>query len=125
MAKQLIYGLLAIAFAGPALAGGRYVEVWNPPEARSAAPMHAKKAMVSGHRSEKRRQVSVYGAASQLHGKPRAAISAENFRQAPAHPAAASAAYAAPTFDEIPRQITPEGNVLRVKGGRERVDVVR
>ncbi|CAG9243857.1 hypothetical protein [Paraburkholderia caribensis] len=29
------------------------------------------------------------------------------------------------TFDDIPRQLTPEGNVLRVKGGYSQAEVVR
>lgn len=29
------------------------------------------------------------------------------------------------TFNDIPQQITPEGNVLRVAGGQSRIDVER
>lgn len=31
-------------------------------------------------------------------------------------PTPRASTFVAPTFDEIPRQTTPEGNVLRVKG---------
>ncbi|MGT2476525.1 hypothetical protein [Paraburkholderia terrae] len=121
MSKHLMYSLLAMTFAGPALASGHYVlEVWNPPEARGAAAVHTKKAM-SAHKSVKWRHVSLYAAASHTRHKPGAAISG----QSPAHATTMLAASAAPPFDDIPRQIAPEGNVLRVSGGQERVDVER
>lgn len=71
----MVYGLLVTTFAGPAVAGGHYVEVWNPLEARSTAAM-PKKAMVSVHKSAKRRHVSLYAAASHRRCKSGAAITA-------------------------------------------------
>lgn len=125
LAKQLVYGLLAITFAGPALAGGRYVEVWNPPEARGATAVHKKKATLSAHESAKRRHASLYVAAPHVHREPGAAIPARTSVHAPAHATSTPAASAAPTFDDLPRQLTPEGNVLRVKGSHGRIDVER
>jgi hypothetical protein len=118
LAKHVIFGLLAVALASPALAGDHYVEVWNPPEARGMAAVRPKQPAVSAHRPLKRRRVSISAAKPRHH---RDAVTA-----GPRVPAPVAASHAAtPTFDDIPRQITPEGNVLRVKGGQAHAEVER
>jgi hypothetical protein len=123
--KRLVYGLLAMTFAGPALAGERYVEVWNPPEARGVAAAHTKKATMSAHKSVKQRHVSLYAAASHTRRKPGLTTPAQSSVPDPVPATSTPAASAAPTFDDIPRQIAPEGDVLRVTGRWKRFGVER
>jgi len=107
-------GLFAMAVASSALAHEHYIEVWNPPEARGAT---VQRQQHPAHKASKRRRVSF--AAEQHRSRHRIAVSA------PASPAATASSQARPTFDEIPRQITPEGNVLRVTGGHAQVRIAR
>lgn len=118
MTRTLICSLLCLAVMAPAIAGEHYVEVWNPPEARAHAPTMAKPAAaVKAHKPLKRKRVSL----GVPHTAPRVVARVAPRAVAPravVAPAAAqtsaSSAKSTPSFDAIPRQITPEGNVLRV-----------
>lgn len=108
--------LLAIAFpAFPTFAGARYVEVWNPPEARvdtqrvqpaRKAPKHRRASMRTGRTQLPSRSVAAAPG-------PKASVAAVGHRTGE------------PRYDDIPRQITPEGNVLRVGGRGAEVEVER
>ncbi|BEU27463.1 hypothetical protein PBP221_76030 (plasmid) [Paraburkholderia sp. 22B1P] len=108
-AKHVISGLVVMWLASAALAGGHYVEVWNPPEARGGVAEYTTRPEAVARNPKKPRHSGVNTASAQRRRTAPLAVPPSERR--------ASAA-AAPTFDDIPRQITPEGNVLRVRASR-------
>lgn len=111
--KHLIFALTGLVVGSTAHAGERYLEVWNPPEARLA------------HRGIVHKPVQHHRLAFHpRHDVRRHKIVASI--PTVARPAAESktAGTPKPSFDDIPRQLTPEGNVLRVRGS-QRVEVQR
>ncbi|KVL55972.1 hypothetical protein WS99_09950 [Burkholderia territorii] len=163
-------GLLALSFASTGWAAEHYVEVWNPPEARSPAA-HAQARtpdarMPDARTPDARMPAARPGADVHAGGKtvekhasvqPKAAVKlhkrrvAQAVKTAPRRPAAATVdAPAAPrpvtqpapgrltvmqpalpdtphalTFPDIPRQYTPDGNVLRVGTRSRSAEVTR
>ncbi|AFQ46909.1 hypothetical protein [Burkholderia cepacia] len=144
-------GLLALTVASTGWAAEHYVEVWNPPEARlpaartpaartgadpragsKGAEKHASvppKAVVKPH---KRRVAQAMKTAP--HRPPAAAAEAPAAPHPVAQPApgrltvmqpAAPDATHALGFSDIPRQYTPDGNVLRVGTGSRSAEVTR
>jgi hypothetical protein len=109
--------------ASSALAGERIVEIWNPPEARAMAP-HAAVKRVRPNRNKVSIARRAPAQAHRLHanaapgssGSPALAASRArgngNGNGYPAPPPRDTA-----RFDDIPRIVTPEGNILRVGGG--------
>ena len=90
-----------------ASAQARYVEVWNPPEARAhTIPVTPK--------TVKHRHVNV----------PRARR-ARFPANAIAAPRARAAKHSGLTYETIPRKLTPEGNVLRVSASHTRAHLER
>ncbi|KVL26329.1 hypothetical protein WS98_30410 [Burkholderia territorii] len=158
-------GLLALSFASTGWAAEHYVEVWNPPEARSPAahaPAHTPDARMPDARTPAARpgaDVHAGGKTVEKHAsvQPKAAVKlhkrrvAQAVKTAPRRPAAATVdAPAAPrpvtqpapgrltvmqpalpdtphalTFPDIPRQYTPDGNVLRVGTRSRSAEVTR
>ncbi|KWA14139.1 hypothetical protein WT41_03360 [Burkholderia territorii] len=158
-------GLLALSFASTGWAAEHYVEVWNPPEARSPAahaPAHTPDARMPDTRTPAARpgaDVHAGGKTVEKHAsvQPKAAVKlhkrrvAQAVKTAPRRPAAATVdAPAAPrpvtqpapgrltvmqpalpdtphalTFPDIPRQYTPDGNVLRVGTRSRSAEVTR
>lgn len=112
-----MFGLILTTFASAALAGERYIEVWNPPEARGDGSL-AKRAEVPAPRHKGTRRSPASLRSASVHTRHALSDAAAPVL---ARPTNASA----PTFDKIPRQITPEGNVLRVRGGRAGVVIRR
>ncbi|OYD60463.1 UNVERIFIED_ORG: hypothetical protein BDU10_9831 [Burkholderia sp. CF145] len=115
MTKTIRYGLFFLAMGSPAFAGERYVEVWNPPEAHSA--MHPRQPI---YKTPKHRRAGVRIAHHGLRHRgfagtpgPKASVATVEHR---AHE---------PRYEDIPRQMTPEGNVLRVDGRRAQAEVER
>ena len=113
MKKAIRYGLFFLATASPAIADPHYVEVWNPPEAhggmRPAPPVRT---------TPRHHHTNVHIARAQLHHRvvaavpgPKASVAAVGHR---AH---------TPRYDDIPRQVTPEGNILRVDARPEQAGV--
>jgi hypothetical protein len=106
--------------ASSALAGERIVEIWNPPEARATAP-HAAVKRVQPHR--KKVSIARRAPARRLHtnvaagssGSP--ALAASRARRNYDNGNAAPPPHDTARFDDIPRIVTPEGNILRVGGG--------
>ena len=111
--RPLILALAGLVVGSTAHAGERYVEVWNPPEARLAHPSIAHK-LVRHHRLafHVREGAARHKAVASIPTVARPATESKTAR-APK-----------PTFDDIPRQLAPEGNVLRVKGSG-RIEVQR
>nr|WP_251031558.1 hypothetical protein [Paraburkholderia strydomiana] len=108
---------MTAALTPTAFGAGIYSEVWNPPEARATAP-HTASAL---HKLAVRRHVA-------LHAK----------KVYPRHTSAPASKLVAtqgkvprtlpkdePDMSEIPRQVTPEGNVLRVGGHALSAHIVR
>lgn len=115
MIKVWIGGLIAVTVSAPALAGGHYIEVWNPPEARAGA-----------------RHPNVIPAKRVRHRHVRTALTQANARHSDGVPATLpnivtgpKAHDRGPSVDDLPRLITPEGNVLRVGGAAVEVRVER
>ncbi|KUZ66130.1 hypothetical protein WI36_03260 [Burkholderia ubonensis] len=142
MVRLIGCGLLALACATPGMAADHYVEVWNPPEARTAAPRppaahtpdaHAAAAAPAKHAAAQQKAVAK---AHKRHVAPATQTLKTGAHRMPAPatptaPAARPVAQPAPgrltvmqpdaqdsphglAFTDIPRQYTPDGNVLRV-----------
>lgn len=115
--KRIGLAVLMATLTPAVYAAGGYTEVWNPPEARASAPRRA-------------------GAAHKLAVRPHVAPHPVNVRvrRAPA-PAPKLVAKQGtiqksppanePDMSGIPRQITPEGNVLRVDSRGMSAEVTR
>jgi hypothetical protein len=106
-------GALLCALASTALAGEHYIEIWNPPEARTpgAHPSTSSKKN-HAHTGTKRKLASADRLA------PRKV--AEPAMRAPAPVAPASPGRGAPNPDRVPAippQIGPDGNILQVSYG--------
>ncbi|MCA8244811.1 MULTISPECIES: hypothetical protein [Burkholderia] len=143
-------GLLALTFASTSWAAEHYVEVWNPPEARQpaartpaarpgadartgkSAEKHASATPKATAKPHKRRVAQAVKA-----GPHRPAATATDTpaaprpvaQPAPGHltvmqPGAPDATHAL-TFSDIPRQYTPDGNVLQVGTHGRSAEVTR
>ncbi|MDF3098685.1 hypothetical protein SB394_15600 [Burkholderia sp. BCCIQ04A] len=144
-------GLLALTFASTSWAAEHYVEVWNPPEARQpaartpaarpgadartgkSAEKHASATPKAAAKPHKRRVAQAVKA-----GPHRPAATATDTPAAPPRPVAQPApghltvmqpgapdATHALTFSDIPRQYTPDGNVLQVGTHGRSAEVTR
>jgi hypothetical protein len=102
-----VLGVMLLAGASVANAGERYVEVWNPPEARQAP--HA-----SSHAAVKAKPHRVSAAVRTAKVKP-SKVGTNTLKSAKhAQTAHAVSANTAPQVRDLPPLLTPEGNVLRV-----------
>ncbi|MFL9887608.1 hypothetical protein PQR66_31585 [Paraburkholderia agricolaris] len=113
--KRIGLAVLMATLTPAVYAAGGYTEVWNPPEARASAPRRA-------------------GAAHKLAVRPHVAPRTVNVqaRRAPAPKLVAKQSTiqknppaSEPDMSGIPRQITPEGNVLRVDSRGMPAEVMR
>ncbi|RKF30635.1 hypothetical protein BCY88_13360 [Paraburkholderia fungorum] len=108
---------LLMATLAPVVHAAGYIEVWNPPEARATAP----------HRGGAARKLTVPRPAvprtMKVHARhapalaPKLMAKQSNIQRDP--PASE------PDMSQIPRQITPEGNVLRVDARGMPAEVIR
>ncbi|KVS36633.1 hypothetical protein [Burkholderia ubonensis] len=140
MVRLIGCGLLALACATPGMAADHYVEVWNPPEARTAAPRppaaHTPDAHAAAPAKHAAAQQKAAAKAHKRHVPPATQTLKTGAHRMPAPatptaPAARPIAQPAPgrltvmqpgaqdsphglAFTDIPRQYTPDGNVLRV-----------
>ena len=115
--RRLGLALLTVALAPTAFGAGLYSEVWNPPEARATAPRRT----TALHKPAMRRHVALHGkkAFSRRKSAPASRLVAKQGNAPRALPKNE------PGMSEIPRQVTPEGNVLRVRGQAISAHVVR
>lgn len=114
MLRSFILSAL-LTIAAMAFAGQHYVEVWNPSEAHgSVSPNTARE-----HKSPKKRQATAKRMS--MRGKQRGLMKSV----AAPLPASAATERRVPTFDDIPRRKTPQGDVLRVHGDVTQVHVQR
>lgn len=116
MFRSVGLGALLFAAASTVMAGERYVEVWNPPEARASMPHR----VVAAHRPAGSRHIVPHAMKARARPTPapvaRFAAKTDRRENVPVH---------VPDMSEIPRQITPEGNVLRVDSRGMRAEVTR
>lgn len=103
--KRAGLALLVATFAPAAFAAGGYSEVWNPPEARASAPHRVSAA----HNQATRRHVAPHAVKVHARRAP-----ASTTRLMARHHIQEVVPTNEPDMSDIPRQITPEGNVLRV-----------
>ncbi|REE19616.1 hypothetical protein B0G71_2718 [Paraburkholderia sp. BL27I4N3] len=116
MFRFLGLGIMLCAAASTAMAGEHYVEAWNPPEARVGKPHCA----VVARRPVASRHIVPHAMKARTRTAPapvgRLVAKSDRRESVPAH---------APDMSEIPRQITPEGNVLRVSSRGVTPEVTR
>ncbi|KAG8151088.1 hypothetical protein [Burkholderia catarinensis] len=146
MVKLFGCGLLALTFASTGWAAERYVEVWNPPEARhpharppaahagagKSAEKHASatpKAAVKPHKRRVAQAVKAGShrppaAAAETPAAPRPVAQPAPGRLTVMQPAGPDTTHALNAAD-IPRQYTPDGNVLRVGTHNRSAEVTR
>ncbi|MDN7430741.1 hypothetical protein [Burkholderia sp. AU45388] len=141
-------GLLALTFASSGWAAEHYVEVWNPPEARQpaartpgartgadartgkSAEKHASATPKPIAKPHKRRVAQAVKAGAHrpatadTPAAPRPVAQPAPGRLTVMQPAAPDATRAL-TFSDIPRQYTPDGNVLQVGTHGRSAEVTR
>ncbi|MBC8752160.1 hypothetical protein F6X42_38695 [Paraburkholderia sp. WC7.3b] len=115
--KRIGLALLMATLAPAAFATGTYSEVWNPPEARATMPKHVRATRkVASHRHVSPHSVNVH---------PRRALTPSPNLMAKQRNLQEAVPASEPDMSDIPRQITPEGNVLRVTAHGASVEVAR
>lgn len=114
--KLMGCGLLLCALTSSAFAAGRYVEVWDPPEARGAVHRVTPARNQLTHRHAIAHPVN---ARARQSSKPAVKLTLKQ------HAVTDPSWVKAPDMTAIPRQITPEGNVLRVGSRQASVKVSR
>ncbi|CAE6726968.1 hypothetical protein R69927_01039 [Paraburkholderia domus] len=115
--KRIGLAVLMTALAPVAYAAGGYTEVWNPPEARATAPHR----VGAAHKLAVQRHVAPH--AVKVHAR-RAPMSSVKLVVKQSHIQQAVPT-AEPEMLEIPRQLTPEGNILRVDSRSISAEVTR
>lgn len=120
MLRYLGCSAALLAFAGAAFGGERYVEVWNPPEARIAPrtvnrPLHAKKVRQSNvAMANVSRNRSAAAALKDTTATPKETVAGSKDTATRRPVSQARTEHPALQPNDIPRAITPEGNILRV-----------
>jgi hypothetical protein len=115
----VVAATVAAAAPSTAAASAHYVEVWNPPEARIAQAAAAAK-------SRARPGKTALLARSMGKAAPRRIADRLPKASTTRHVGIdAAKKTTTPRFIDIPRILTPEGNVLQVSTGRMAVSVVR
>jgi hypothetical protein len=107
--------LLLLGFTSSAFATQEYKEIWNPPEARGASLKHS----ATAHKPAKHIGGVQHIAKERAHRMPTPKLAMKQSN------APAGAMAKAPDFYDIPRQITSEGNVLRVDSRNTTAEVTR
>jgi hypothetical protein len=115
--KRIGLAILMATLAPSAFAAGTYTEVWNPPEARATTPRHVRAAhKFASHRHAVPHAIKVH---ARRVPTPAPSLMAKQQHMEEAVPANE------PDMSDIPRQITPEGNVLRVTARGASAEVTR
>ncbi|HZZ10065.1 MAG TPA: hypothetical protein VFE79_05195 [Paraburkholderia sp.] len=115
MFRLLGVGVVLAVAASSAGASEHYVEVWNPPEARGGMPHRVK----TSHKPGNHRHYALRPAKAHV-GAPAPRLMAKRRDLPDAQPPGNG-----PDMSGIPRQITPEGNVLRVDSRGVTAEVTR
>ena len=127
--KRMGLAVLMATLTPTAFAHGRYIEVWNPPEARVSAPHKT----AGSHKTAFHRHGGAHAARIHAHRIPATApvaapastpkLMANQHHAQDNAPAPTPAT--TPDVTDIPRQITPEGNVLRVSSKGASAEIAR
>ena len=113
MLRLMAASAMLLMFASGAQAGERYVEIWNPPEARLTAPTSAALAhRQPGARKTAKPKLSANGATKPATRRVADPVPRMSAGKRPT--AVPQDRKAAPASLDIPRMIGPDGNVLRV-----------
>jgi hypothetical protein len=112
--KGVFWGIVLLVATSEAYAAG-YREVWNPPEARGGA-----RHIQSAHKPVKHMRASPNLARTKARHIAEARVTMR-----PERASRSTSETGQSNFDDIPRRITPEGNVLRFDGGHVRAEVQR
>lgn len=112
--KRVGCGLLLLAFTSSTFASERYVEIWNPPEARTGSSTGARHDPSARKPAAKRKRVAPRVVEARMHHPPTAVKIAPKPRAIDDDMPRATPAPPSPAAPDIPRQFTPDGNVLRV-----------
>lgn len=116
MLRLLGLGAMLLAVASTGFAGEHYVEIWNPPEARGGLLQGAGAPKSLTHKRRVPHLVKTWA--------HRTSTTATKLAMKQGF-AGAGTRRVTPDATEIPRLITPEGNVLRVDARDSHVEVVR
>ena len=116
--RFFITGTLLGVLASTAAAGEHYIEIWNPPETRTA-PAHAGSAAKKAHHGSKHKLASADRLTTRKVAEPAVRAPAPTL---PVTPGGAATPQGAPVhgapgngrMPAIPPQIGPDGNVLTV-----------
>jgi hypothetical protein len=110
--RFFITGTLLCVLASTALAGEHYIEIWNPPEARTPGA-HANSAgkKAQSHHGNKRKLASADRLTTRKVAEPALRAPAPTLPATPSAPVRTAPGGGLP---EIPPQIGPDGNVLQV-----------
>lgn len=115
--RKIGLAVLMMTLAPAVYAAGGYAEVWNPPEARATAPHRVSAAhKLAIHRHVVPHTVKVHARHAPT---PAPRLMERQSRMQKAVPADE------PDMSEIPRQLAPEGNVLRVTARGASAEVAR
>lgn len=109
--RFFITGTLLCVLASTALAGEHYIEIWNPPEARTPSA-HAANAGKKAHHGSKHKLASADKLTTRKVAEPAVREPAPTLPATPGAPARTAPGNG--TLPEIPPQIGPDGNVLTV-----------
>jgi hypothetical protein len=124
MLRFLSAGVVLLAVASTATAAGRYAEVWNPPEARVGHPAGQCKCMAKSSKTKSGRAALLSHNMSKVGTRQVAALA--KVPSVEKHGVVDAARKATnPRSIDIPRIVTPEGNVLQVGTGSMPARVVR
>jgi hypothetical protein len=114
--RFFITGAVLCVLASTALAGEHYIEIWNPPEARTPG-VHANGAKKHAHHGTKRKFASADRLTPRKVADPALRASAPTLPLTPTVGPNTAPAPAVPgnkALPAIPPQIGPDGNVLQV-----------
>jgi hypothetical protein len=113
--RFFITGTLLCVLASTALAGEHYIEIWNPPEARTPGA-HAngtgKKSQAQAHHGTKHKLASADRLTTRRIAEPAMRAPAPTLPATPGAPARTAPGDG--RMPEIPPQIGPDGNILTV-----------
>jgi len=112
--------LLLLGFSASVFSGESYREVWYPPEA-GGVPPHS----TTAHRAPKHKHVTSRLLKARSHRAPRSLSTPTLAMKRRVPPTTTRAAPSQPDMSDIPRQMTPEGNILRVDAHNVTRQVIR
>lgn len=118
--KLLGCALLLLGVTSSAFATGGYTEIWYPPEA-GGVPLHR----ATAHKPVKHKHAMPRIVQARIHRMPMSTPAPTLAMKRHTASTGVVAKAPEPDLSDIPRQITPEGNVLRVDSRNATAEVTR